>query len=1338
MLIWKLLPLVLALLYAVPASAGHTWHYSISGWNHDSFNEEVLEIVASGPGSAHDMLSATHTDTTPSAVTNYSIIMGIGGKWAEYVVGTGVLFGNGTTLAYDATPAIDCTNCTNVPAPSSIPAANVTFTPDNAAEWIVTPSEVDAALEDLAPRVTANDLKASGPHTTDTGPSPDCTGTQLQQGDAACVDRGFTSGDVPDGSLVCQSDGTNCAVGGDDHIVAGQLQMTAIPLAISSFADATGGVVRATAAAAHGLTSADVSITDTGDCKASTTCVYSSPLATDNSGQEIVIESTTYHDGIYTPTENVRTDLSAFSDEGGGDVRLTFTDTHTFKNGESVTIAGTTNYNGTFTITSVPTAWAITFTDTWVADDCPCTGDTVTSNDSFKIADAYFAPDTGTWTFGRKITIRDTTNYDGTWTAFNFSGTDFDFYDTWVATDTGTYTSIIKFDESDTTPDVDGGSFFETADNPVIITNFEWAGAQADEFGHVLYIRSMGKTTYDCTSAYLLCGTNAVSTNAGDITAWVGVEREGTGSTYWEMLSYTNQQQSYGDRFLQEQDPQSFGITHLKDTKFHGYVDVGAVEYFIEDDGTPDVSNGVFFYSYECTDNYDAHCVDVFNSRSGGPCNDGDVQCSGASPDSLCDFDGLSSPTQAPQRVGVADTKCDADGTTSYPASAPINAPIYDFDGGVDGQLIIVVTRDQTLTFDCVGSATLECGTAALATQKDDVSQWIYNGIDDAWHLVAFENNNQGGALKAGLDTKNTFTEPQTFEGGIAYGAPGVFVESDTTPDVSGSSSWTTDDDVTVTITALDGGIEGAVIFVTADFLTRYDCDQAGLTCGTGLLPQADGDITEWIYAGSAWLLTGYFNASAQHEQDWATLGANTFTGIQDGTGWEITPVGRITGTEVRSDLFSLAAGATIMSFGTNGSAPTQFDFLSDIGYVVLDGDISMEEMLTNLGYGAGYGTYWVKTAIPNLPMFSDDGGTEGQLARINFDHTWTGIQTFDAITTRAWDPTPTYDAIIGDAVGGQLKLGTGVVGMADTTWSTTDFDGIMVFRNTVDQIEDIAFLFMGGASDVPRFVLPEEGPDLATYNPRSMVIGPAATIPNMDENILCSTNFSVIDCNTSATGADLGVQDDIEVLGNIYGTDLYSNGSAGTGTVYGGVFTRANAGTTTMGSVTTTWVQFVSDAGAMIFDAEAWWPERANNGFGGTPGYGTWWIRDDAPNTPMWTDDDGTDMPLNHYPPVCKYIEDPVSSETFESLWRANTSLDILEIWCETDAGTVGLDLEIDDGTPLGINGSDISCAVSTGTADSTFANSATMAAGDRLDAALGTVTSAEVLRICWTYRPN
>ena len=59
--------------------------------------------------------------------------------------------------------------------------------------------------------------------------------------------------------------------------------------------------------------------------------------------------------------------ITAFADAGGGQVTVTSTG-HGLYAGDSVTISGTTSYNGTFTIANV-TDDDFEITDTWVADD---------------------------------------------------------------------------------------------------------------------------------------------------------------------------------------------------------------------------------------------------------------------------------------------------------------------------------------------------------------------------------------------------------------------------------------------------------------------------------------------------------------------------------------------------------------------------------------------------------------------------------------------------------------------------------------------------------------------------------------------------------------------------------------------------------------------------------------------------------------------------------------------------------------------------------------------------------------------------------------------------------
>jgi hypothetical protein len=121
--------------------------------------------------------------------------------------------------------------------------------------------------------------------------------------------------------------------------------------------------------------------------------------------------------------------ITAYADAGGGEVTVT-DNSHGLVDGESITISGTTNYNGTFTITYVD-ANTFKITAAWNGDDATgsWTGDntTVTSN-------AHGLSN------GDQVTITGTTNYNGTYTILGVDANNFDIVKTFVANDaTGTW-----------------------------------------------------------------------------------------------------------------------------------------------------------------------------------------------------------------------------------------------------------------------------------------------------------------------------------------------------------------------------------------------------------------------------------------------------------------------------------------------------------------------------------------------------------------------------------------------------------------------------------------------------------------------------------------------------------------------------------------------------------------------------------------------------------------------------------------------------------------------------------------------------------------------------------
>lgn len=91
-------------------------------------------------------------------------------------------------------------------------------------------------------------------------------------------------------------------------------------------------------------------------------------------------------------------------------------------------------------------------------------------------------------------------------------------------------------------------------------------------------------------------------------------------------------------------------------------------------------------------------------------------------------------------------------------------------------------------------------------------------------------------------------------------------------------------------------------------------------------------------------------------------------------------------------------------------------------------------------------------------------------------------------------------------------------------------------------------------------------------------------------------------------------------------------------------------------------------------------------------------------------------------------------ATDDIKTVFRAPVALTITEVYCETTTGTVTMDVQIDDGTPADVMGSDLACD-SSGETDNTSLTGS-MAAGDRLDFAITSVaTNPTGLAVCIVY---
>lgn len=100
-----------------------------------------------------------------------------------------------------------------------------------------------------------------------------------------------------------------------------------------------------------------------------------------------------------------------------------------------------------------------------------------------------------------------------------------------------------------------------------------------------------------------------------------------------------------------------------------------------------------------------------------------------------------------------------------------------------------------------------------------------------------------------------------------------------------------------------------------------------------------------------------------------------------------------------------------------------------------------------------------------------------------------------------------------------------------------------------------------------------------------------------------------------------------------------------------------------------------------------------------------------------------------------CIRFENPVDADDLKSLWTNHTGnqLTVTKLWCESDQ-TVTAMLQVDDGTPADMDSVDLSCT-STPATDTSLNGDATIAAGDRVDLDVASVSGTPTwVSICFT----
>jgi len=123
--------------------------------------------------------------------------------------------------------------------------------------------------------------------------------------------------------------------------------------------------------------------------------------------------------------------ITSFADAGGGNTTVTTNAAHGLSNGASLRISSTTNYNGTYTVANAAGS-TFDIVAAFVADDGTGNWEDLTESVATTAAPHGLSN-------GDQITISGTTNYDGTYTVSNASGTTFQFAHAFNLTDAGTW-----------------------------------------------------------------------------------------------------------------------------------------------------------------------------------------------------------------------------------------------------------------------------------------------------------------------------------------------------------------------------------------------------------------------------------------------------------------------------------------------------------------------------------------------------------------------------------------------------------------------------------------------------------------------------------------------------------------------------------------------------------------------------------------------------------------------------------------------------------------------------------------------------------------------------------
>jgi hypothetical protein len=159
------------------------------------------------------------------------------------------------------------------------------------------------------------------------------------------------------------------------------------------------------------------------------------------------------------------------------------------------------------------------------------------------------------------------------------------------------------------------------------------------------------------------------------------------------------------------------------------------------------------------------------------------------------------------------------------------------------------------------------------------------------------------------------------------------------------------------------------------------------------------------------------------------------------------------------------------------------------------------------------------------------------------------------------------YDLRVGDVTTpdyGMIQIGNMAIGRTSHNVGAIDLDGTILIRNIGGPVtSEIELIIVESGGTDCRLAIPKSAVGNATYHPRSMLLaGPAPADTDFVKVSYWQGQglFDNLACDTAGSGADLGVQNDLEVEGNIYVDSILESTTAA-----GVAMTTSGAGVVTV-----------------------------------------------------------------------------------------------------------------------------------------------------------------------------